>query len=197
MAVLENGNLFSLSGRNFTTASTTPLFPEITPPLGGKLLVSASFSSDGLFLLVCIDQAMYGAVKAQMFRWSEPEQTYHRFCHQIDLNDSFRHPVVWNEDASLLITLSQKFDGASFQVFRRHGETYIEVCSPFGKTEITAALYAKDLKQVVTASPGGVVRFWDVSSLQHQNEASDAKASIKMPKGGIPICWRSAPRKTN
>jgi len=195
IAVVEDGGLLRLSGKSFSTTSITPLFPEIEPPLGGKLLVSASFSGDGQFLLVGFNPAIYGAPKAQMFCWSEPNKTYQRFCDRIELNDPFRHPVVWSEDASLLITLSQKFDGAGFQVFRLDGEIYREVASPFGKTEVTAAAYAKELKQVITASPGGVVRFWDASSLQHPNKAEDAKTCIKMPKGGNPYLLALGPEK--
>jgi hypothetical protein len=47
IAVVEDGGLLRLSGKSFSTTSITPLFPEIEPLLGGKLLVSASFSGDG------------------------------------------------------------------------------------------------------------------------------------------------------
>ena len=195
ITILENGHLVTLSGKSLATTSTTPLFPEIQPPLGGKLLVCASFSSNGQYLLVGFNPATYGSVKAQMFRWSASIQAYQRVSKQIDLRDPFRHPVIWNEDASLLITLSVKFDGASYQVFRLQGETYSEIRSPFGKTKITAAVYAMDLQQVVTVSPGGVVRFWDAATLQRPSNEDDAKACIRLPRGGNPYLIECGPEK--
>jgi hypothetical protein len=195
VAVVENGELLSLSGTNFSTRSMESLFPEIETPLGGKLLVSASFSSNGEFLLVGFTPDKSGTVKARMFRRSESDQSYQPVYNAVDISGPFRFPLVCNEDASLFITLSQKFDWASYQVFRLTGETYSEVSRPFGEAEVTAALYATDIKQVVTASPGGVIRFWDPSDLQHPNQVEDAKACIRLPKGGSPYLLALGPEK--
>ena len=176
----------------FSTASETQLLPNIKPPLGGKLLKSASFSSDCRFLLIAIASSVGETVTARMFRWLDQEHCYEATTADIELNGRFRHPVGLESRRRFYDRFPVKFDSSLFQVFKLHDGRFQDVTATFPASELIAATTSFETGLLVTASPGGILRLWNLETLQ---PAGGANHVLKLPRQGSPYLLGFGPSK--
>ena len=187
VAVAEDGKLWRWSGAHFSQINEAVLLEEIEPPLGGRLLNSASFEEGGRKLIVGIANPTSSATIGRFFEWSDEQSRYVVQDLEIEFKEPFR-AIVFLGDGKHLLALPSNFSAWGYQVFRKIGNVYKEVTSELSLEEVTAAAVDDSKDMLVTSTSAGGLRFWDTKTLQ-----AVSPGELKLPVKGPPYLVRFGP----